>query len=110
MNATTTDLYMQGGKRMFDTQDKLENYLRIHGIVGAWVDRDADGFTRRFRFEVGGVECVIWWFPNFSEIRVSGVAEYWFDRCSDEINVPVVGKWLCFQLGANDKGLMLKIA
>ena len=101
---------MAGGNGMFDTQEKLELYLRAHGVVGAWVDRNADGFSRKFHFEVCGIHCEIWWFPNFSEIRVSGVAEYWFDRASDEINVPVVGKWLCFQLGANDKGLMLKIA
>ena len=95
---------------MFDTQEKLETYLKAHGIVGAWVDHDENGFSRKFRFEVNDTVCVIWWFSNYSTIRVGNVAEYWFDRCSDEINVPVVGKWLCFQLGANDKGLMLKIA
>lgn len=96
---------------MFDTQDKLEKYLRLHGIVGAWQDLSKDGFSRKFRFEACGVECVIWWFPNFSSIRVCGVGEYWFDRIDDEKNVPVVGgQWLCFQLGANDKGFKLKIA
>ena len=95
---------------MFDTQEKLEKYMRLHGIVGAWTDRDDTGFSRTFRFEVFGTECVVWWFPNYSKIRVGGVGEYWFDRITDEQNVPVVGRWLCFQLGANDKGLQLKIA
>lgn len=95
---------------MFDTQDKLETFFKLYGIIGAWVDRDESGFSRKFRFEVCNVPCVIWWFPNFSEIRVAGVGAYWFDRISDEKNVPIVGNWLCFQLGENDKGLMLKIA
>ena len=94
---------------MFDTQEKLEKYLLMHGIVGAWQNMSEDGISRKFHFETCGVECIIWWFPNFSSILVCGVGEYWFDRIEDKKNVPVLGQWLCFQLGANDKGLMLKI-
>ena len=94
---------------MFDTQEKLETYLKNHGIVGAWVDHDENGFSRKFKFEVCGTKATIIWFTNYSTIRIAGIADHWFDRIDDANTYPVMGEWLNFKLGENDTGLHLKI-
>ena len=94
---------------MFDTKEKLENYLRKHGIVGAWINPDEFGFSRKFQFELFGTKVLIDWYTNYSTIRIGGIADYWFDRIDDINTYPVVGDWLVFKLGEKDKGLHLKI-
>lgn len=96
---------------MFDTTEKLEIYLKKHGIVGAWIIYDEQSFSKIFRFELFGVEFKIKWFPNYSTIAIAGVAEHWFDRIDDENTYPVRGGgWLNFKMGDHDTGLHVKIS
>lgn len=94
---------------MFDAKEKLETYLKAHGLDYKWIKQDKYGFSRNLVFTAHDTVCEIEWFTNYSTIIIDGVAHYWFDRLDDSNTYPMAGEWLEFKLGQENHGLHLRI-
>lgn len=89
------------------TQEQLQEKLESVGIKGEWVDKDENGFSRTFRFEIDGQVFNIEWYKNYSTLMVGNV-HYWFDNISTWSGYPYHGKWIEFIFG-NDHALHVKV-
>lgn len=90
-----------------DTKEKLEQALSKFGITGEWIKKDKFGFSRYFKFEVLGQECVIEWYCNYSTLII-GNAEIWFNSITESC-YPCAGEWIEFRYDNDVNKLHLKV-
>lgn len=90
-----------------DTKEKLEQALSKFGITGEWMKKDEFGFSRHFKFEVLGQECVIRWYHNYSDLII-GNAHIYFDSITKSY-YPEVGEWIEFSFRNRNNVLHLKV-